>query len=85
MKVQDVSENRRIMRLTRLMRELEQSRTLEQAFETLQRAFSEIDGLVASLLLSTAGLPTGHYRLLRAELADQSQGACMMRANPPGS
>src|SRR6476660_9571569 len=65
MLMQDVSHNRRLARLTQLTEDLTQSRSAEQTFETLEREFLEVDGFVASILLSTAGLPDGHYRVLR--------------------
>ena len=33
--------------------------------------FAEVDGFVASLLLSTRGLGPGHYRVVRAQLKDE--------------
>jgi sigma-B regulation protein RsbU (phosphoserine phosphatase) len=70
MNVQDVSQNRRIASLTKLMRELEQSRTPQQTIRTLQRGFSETDGFGASMLLSTRGLPRGQYRVVQMLLDD---------------
>ena len=79
--VQDISHNVRISKLARLARELEQCRTLEQTFETLQRAF-EVDGSVISLLVSTAGLVAGQYRVLRSGRADESRGASALDGDP---
>lgn len=61
---------------------MEQSHTLEQTFDTLRHAFSEVYGFVASLLLSTDGLPAGHYRVLRAPLEDDSEGLRQTHADP---
>ena len=71
MRTQDLSQNRRIARLTQLTRELEQSRTPEDTLRILERGFTEVDGFVASLLLSTRGLSPGHYRVVDAHLKDQ--------------
>jgi len=70
-RTQDLSQNRRIARLTQLTRELEQSRTPEDTLRILERGFAEVDGFVASLLLSTRGLSPGHYRVVDAHLKDQ--------------
>jgi sigma-B regulation protein RsbU (phosphoserine phosphatase) len=72
MRAQDLSQNRRIARLTQLTRELEQSRTPEDTLRILERGFTEVDGFVASVLLSTRGLSPGHYRVVDAHLKDQS-------------
>jgi sigma-B regulation protein RsbU (phosphoserine phosphatase) len=50
---------------------LEQSRTPEDTLRILERAFAEVDGFVASLLLSTRGLSPGHYRVVDAHLKDE--------------
>ena len=71
MHVQDLSQNHRIARLAQLTRELEQSRTPEDTLRILERGFAEVDGFVASLLLSTRGLSPGHYRVVGAELKDE--------------
>ncbi len=60
MHLQDLSQNRRIARLTQLTRELEQSRTPEETLQMLETGFAEVEGFVASLLLSTRGLSPGH-------------------------
>jgi sigma-B regulation protein RsbU (phosphoserine phosphatase) len=70
MDAQDLSRNHRIASLTKLMRELEQSRTPEQTMRTLQRGFAEANGFVASVLLSTRGLPQGQYRVVQIRLED---------------
>lgn len=74
-----IDQNRRISRLSRLKRELGLCHSLERTLETLQRAFFDVESPVASILLSTAGYPAGHYRVLRAELSDEST------STPPGA
>ena len=71
MHTQDLSQNRRIARLAQLTRELEQSRTPEDTLRILERGFAEVEGFVASLLLSTRGLGPGHYRVVGAHLKDE--------------
>jgi hypothetical protein len=70
-RTQDLSQNRRIARLTQLTRELEQSHTPEDTLRVLERGFTDVDGFVASLLLSTRGLSPGHYRAVGAQLKDE--------------
>ncbi|MDB5358552.1 MAG: hypothetical protein JWN24_5005 [Phycisphaerales bacterium] len=70
MDVQDLSQNLRIASLTKLMRKLEQSRTPEQTMQALNRGFAEAYGFVASVLLSTRGLPQGQYRVVQMQLED---------------
>jgi sigma-B regulation protein RsbU (phosphoserine phosphatase) len=67
--------NRRIARLTRLTHELGQSQTPEETFRALHRALADLHGFAASALLSTTGLPAGHYRVLRVEPEDESRVA----------
>ena len=74
MHTQDLSQNRRISRLVQLTRELEQSRTPEDTLRKLERGFAEVDGFVASLLLSTRGLSPGHYRVVGSQLKDEPLG-----------
>ena len=69
--MRDLSQNSRIARLAQLTRELEQSRTPEDTLRILERGFTEVDGFVASLLLSTRGLSPGHYRVVDAHLKDE--------------
>jgi sigma-B regulation protein RsbU (phosphoserine phosphatase) len=64
----DIQQNHRVCRVSRLKRELAQCRSLEGTIDTLLDAFADIESSVASLLLSTAGYPPGHYRVLRAVL-----------------
>lgn len=59
---QDLTQNRKIARLAQLTRELVQSRTPEDTLRILERGFAEVDGFVASLLLSTRGLSPGQLR-----------------------
>ncbi len=80
MHLQDLSQNRRIARLTQLTRELEQSRTPEDTLWILERGLAEVDGFVASLLLSTRGLGPGHYRVVGTQLKDEPLGDLHSRA-----
>jgi sigma-B regulation protein RsbU (phosphoserine phosphatase) len=85
MDVQDLSQNLRIARLTKLTRELEQSRTPEQTLRTLHRGFSEAYGFVASVLLSTRGLHKGQYRVVQIDLEGRPANALYGRApHKPG-
>jgi hypothetical protein len=68
MDVQDALQNLRIASLTKLTRELQQSRTPDQTLRTLQRGFAEAYGFVASVLLSTRGLSRGQYRVVQTRL-----------------
>jgi phosphoserine phosphatase RsbU/P len=70
MDAQDLSGNQRIASLTKLMRELEQSRTPEQSVQTLQRGLAEAHGFTASMLLSTRGLSQGQYRVVQMRLEE---------------
>src|SRR5258708_23047955 len=70
MHVQDLSRNHRIASLTKLTQELDQSQSPEQTFRALQRGFTEAYGFSASMLLSTRGLPQGHYRIVQMRLED---------------
>ena len=71
MDVEDVSSNPKIARLTRLTRELEQSRTAEQTMRALRRGFSEGDDFIPPVLLSTRGLPPGDYRVVPLHVSDE--------------
>lgn len=73
MNVQDLTDNPNIARLTRLTRELEQSRTAGQTLRALQRGFADVSGFVGSLLVSTRGLPPGQYRVVRLQMRDEPQ------------
>jgi sigma-B regulation protein RsbU (phosphoserine phosphatase) len=66
--VQDLSHNLRVASLTKLTRELGQSRTPQQTMRTLHRGFAEAYGFVASVLLCTRGLPRGQYRVVQMQL-----------------
>lgn len=70
MDVQDLTQNLRIARLETLTRELGQSRTPDQTLRALQQAFSETRRPAVSVLLSTRGLASGQYRVVRAHLTD---------------
>ena len=71
MTVKDLSASPRIASLARLTRKLQQSRTAEETLRALQRGFAEVGGFVASILVSTRGLPPGHYRVVRVQLNDE--------------
>jgi sigma-B regulation protein RsbU (phosphoserine phosphatase) len=75
MDVQDLSQNRRIVSLMKLTRELEQCRTPKQTLRTLHRGFAEAYGFVASVLLSTRGLPQGQYRVVQMDLEGRPANA----------
>src|SRR5271170_2934066 len=70
MNAQDLSQNRRIASLMTLTRELEHSRTPEQTMQMLKRGFADAYGFVASMLLSTRGLPRDQYRVVQLHLED---------------
>jgi sigma-B regulation protein RsbU (phosphoserine phosphatase) len=73
MDAQDLSQNLRLARLTKLTRELKQSRTPAQTIATLQEGLSEAYGFIATVLLSTRGLPRGQYRVVQMRLEDGPQ------------
>lgn len=83
MHVQDLSENPRLASLTRLTRKLEQSRTPEQTWRTLHRGFAEAYGFVASMLLSTRGLPPGRYRVIQMQLELEGASLNELRGQAP--
>jgi sigma-B regulation protein RsbU (phosphoserine phosphatase) len=68
MVVLDLSHNLRVASLTKLTRELGESRTPQQTMRTLHRGFAEAYGFVASVLLCTRGLPRGQYRVVQMQL-----------------
>jgi hypothetical protein len=70
MKLHETSPNHRISGLTR---ELEQSRSPDQTVAVLQRAFADVDGFVASMMLSTRGLKPGQYRIVELRLGETTQ------------
>src|SRR4030095_4749493 len=74
MHVQDLSQNRRIARLTQLTRELELSRNAAQTMAVLRQGLVEMEGFIASLFVSTRGLGPGRYRVVRANLTEESEG-----------
>lgn len=71
MTAKSLSANSRIASLGRLTLKLQQSSTAEETLRALQRGFAELGGFVASILLSTRGLPSGHYRVVRLQLTDE--------------
>jgi sigma-B regulation protein RsbU (phosphoserine phosphatase) len=73
MHTQYLSLNRRIARLAQLTGELEESQTPEDTLWALRRAFVDVNGFAATLLLSTRGLGPGHYRVVRAQLEDEAR------------
>jgi sigma-B regulation protein RsbU (phosphoserine phosphatase) len=83
MEVQDLSWNPNIASLRKLTRDLEQSRTPDQTLRALGRGFTETGGFVASMLLSTRGLPQGHYRVVRTRLSNDAQRYILGPAGEP--
>jgi len=73
MNVQDVSPNPKLASLKELTRSLEQSLSPDETLRALHRGFTEADGFVASILLSTRGMGQGHYRVVRLQLTDDPQ------------
>src|SRR5271163_4893414 len=85
MDAEDLTQNPRIARLTRLRRELEQTRSADESLRTLQRGFADVGGFVASMLVSTRGLPPGQYRVVRLQMNDERQSDVFAPAQPePG-
>ena len=70
MQVQDLSGNLRLASMKRLTQALQQSQTPEQTLQALQQGFTEANGFVASVLLSTRGLSAGHYRVIQMRLQE---------------
>lgn len=68
MDVQDLSRNNKVARLTRLTRDLEQSRTPGETLAVVRQAFADAYEPVTSMLLSTRGLPPGSYHVVDTEL-----------------
>jgi sigma-B regulation protein RsbU (phosphoserine phosphatase) len=64
------STNARIAGLTRLTRELQQSRTPSQTLRTIRQGLADMHGPTASLMLSTRGLPEGEYRVIELQAGD---------------
>lgn len=73
MKVKDLSHNPKLASLKELTRSLEQSLTPDETLRALHRGFTETDGFIASMLLSTRGLGQGQYRVVRVQLTDDPQ------------
>lgn len=66
----DVFRNPKIARLARLTGDLRQCRTPEATLAVLRQGLAEIHGVTASVLLTTRGLPEGHYQVLDMQLED---------------
>jgi sigma-B regulation protein RsbU (phosphoserine phosphatase) len=77
---QDLSQNLKVDRLTKLRGDLKQSRSPEESLRALQRGFSDGNSLFGSLLVSTRGLGPGQYRVVRTQLADQPAGNAVATA-----
>jgi sigma-B regulation protein RsbU (phosphoserine phosphatase) len=74
MKVQDLSQNRRIARLRKMTRELECSNTPLETLRTIHRGLDEAYGVIASLTVSTRGLAEGYYRVVQLRLEGEPLG-----------
>jgi sigma-B regulation protein RsbU (phosphoserine phosphatase) len=89
MQVQDLSANPRIESVKRLTQALQRSATPEQSLRAIQQALSEVNGFVASVLLSTRGLPAGQYRVVQMRLeelqVDQPHPPPITQTAPPRS
>ena len=83
MDVQDFSWDPNITSLRKRTRDLEQSRTPDQTLQALERGFTETGGFIASVLLSTRGLPQGHYRVVYMHLRNDTQRDVLSPANEP--
>jgi sigma-B regulation protein RsbU (phosphoserine phosphatase) len=68
MNAQDLSQNRRIVTLWKLTRELKQSSTPLETLRTIHRGMGEAYGIIASMMVSTRGLPEGQYRVVQLQL-----------------
>jgi len=68
MTTQDVSQNRRILRLRKLTGELERSSSPLETMRTIRHGLGEAYGIVASLTISTRGLAEGQYRVVQLEI-----------------
>ncbi|MDB5358397.1 MAG: rsbU 2 [Phycisphaerales bacterium] len=66
----ELSTNARIAGLTRMTRELQQSRTPSQTLRTIRRGLADMYGPTDSLMLSTRGLPSGEYRVIEFPARD---------------
>jgi sigma-B regulation protein RsbU (phosphoserine phosphatase) len=86
MDLQDLSQNRRLESLTKLMRELQRSAVPAQTLRALQRGLSQTYGLATSLLISARGLSQGQYRVIQvrpeAEEPDDTLGWTANEASP---
>src|SRR5258706_9092467 len=68
MKTQDLSQNQRIARLWKMTQELERSSTPLETLRTIHQGLDEAYGIIASLTVSTRGLPKGYYRIVQLQL-----------------
>src|SRR5258705_6616876 len=68
MTAQDVSQNRRILRLRKLTGELQRSSSPLETMRTVRHGLGEAYGIVASLTISTRGLAEGQYRVVQLEI-----------------
>ncbi len=84
MDAQDLSTNLKLARLKELTRELKESRTPEETVQALQRGLTEPGRFIASVLLSTRGLPPRHYRVLRADVSDDPKKEVLHLRTEPG-
>jgi sigma-B regulation protein RsbU (phosphoserine phosphatase) len=71
MVTQNLSQNLRIASLSKLTHELSHCATPDQTLRALQQGFREAYGFVAWLLVSTVGLPEGHYRVIATQFEGQ--------------
>jgi sigma-B regulation protein RsbU (phosphoserine phosphatase) len=68
MKAQDLSQNQRIARLWKMTQELERSSTPLETLRTIHQGLDETYGIIASLTVSTRGLPKDYYRVVQLQL-----------------
>src|SRR5258705_11151871 len=68
MKAQDLSQHQRVARLWKLTQELERSSTPLETLRTIHQGLDETYGIIASLTVSTRGLPKGYYRIVQLQL-----------------
>ena len=68
MKAQDLSQNQRVARLWKMTQELERSSTPLETLRTIHQGLDEAYGIIASLTVSTRGLPKGYYRVVQLQL-----------------
>jgi sigma-B regulation protein RsbU (phosphoserine phosphatase) len=73
MNPQDLSQNHRLATLAKLPRDLERSQSPAQTLRIVRRSFSETEGVVASVWVSTRNLPSGQYRVLGVEVGGEAE------------